>query len=77
MTDGDLLHRLATDPRSSSNNVTNLWLSDAPRYLVFGVDISPCFDSAESYIAILELEDKGIAAIFRAQADSHSASTHE
>jgi hypothetical protein len=25
----------------------------------------------------LELEDKGIAAIFRAQADSHSASTHE
>jgi hypothetical protein len=65
MTDGDLLRRLANRPMSSSNNLTNLSLSDAPRYLAFGVDISPCFDIAESYIAILGLEEKGIVAYFR------------
>ena len=66
MTDGDLLDRLVTDPMSSFKNITNLWLSGAPRYLVFGVDISPYFGSAQSHIALLGLDEKGIAATSRA-----------
>jgi hypothetical protein len=46
-----------------------LWLSDAPKYLVFGVDISPCFGNAAPYIALFGLEEKGIVVAFCAQAD--------
>ena len=77
MTDGDLLHRLATDPMSSSNNETNWWLFDAPKYLVSGVNISPYLGNARSHIALLGLEEKGIAAAFRAQENSHLVGTHE
>ena len=67
---------------SSASDVTNLWLFDAPKYLVSGVNIPPYFipphfGNAQSHIALLGLEEKGIAADFRAQADSHPASTHE
>jgi hypothetical protein len=54
---------------SNSINPTNLWLSDAPKYLVFGVDISPCFGNAAPYIALFGLEEKGIVVAFCAQAD--------